>query len=822
MRTGVVSRRCATSPDPNRTHRARAGSPAAGGRRGTGPEGPRFPRRGSQSAERAPPSAGRRRAAPPPSSCLPRTRRAARRTPCRPRGSTGCTAASARAGARGEERTPRSPRRPSPCPMPRPRRLPRAPSRPPARPARAAPAPTRAVSAGRAGRRSRPRGRRARPGGRGSLPRRSAHARSGSASRRRSTAPRLLRAASRRGSPSPRSLPRGRGQRARRESPSGGLRSRHLRRELLAQVPHVRLRVDWAARHALDRLLRRELRAEGVEVLAQPVAQIVELAAAEALVQVAETLNGTFPDLHRDHVAERVRREVAERPTSPVHVLQDAVRGVGDVDAEVFRHARVPCLREGGHLEPLADEVLLELEAQDDVHAVGDLVRVDADQRGLNLVHGPVEGLLVDRPELRAERLLQARVEPPPERPAAADEVLPGAALRLVHRERHAAAERRASEGAIDSPLVHPVAELVHRREERGEIAGTGGGRQADVARTRRRHERMRRLVEPPLVVRVAEGADDLDPQLALRCRIEVAVEKGVVDLARVADLLDQRHELLLQLLEPFPDLGRLHQRLVLVEQDVVGAVGRRETGDVAMAQLELRLEVRAELLEVRMLLRGAPRGEPESGRTPHVADELRRNAHCLLVLAPRRPDEAGLEGVVVGALLEPSQLLEELPDPVVDEALLREPADGREGFGACLRTAGRHHHALVPEQQRRGLGQVADLGQALPQALERRPRHAENFVRTFRLSASGTRSSRPPVNPVGRRISTSAMSAPTTTMRVPDGRSSVRPNTLTPFSASARKESTALTATAPTTAPQRLVAPPMTSIASVMKVRSR
>ena len=37
-----------------------------------------------------------------------------------------------------------------------------------------------------------------------------------------------------------------------------------------------------------------------------------------------------------------------------------------------------------------------------------------------------------------------------------------------------------------------------------------------------------------------------------------------------------------------------------------------------------------------------------------------------------------------------------------------------------------------------------------------------------------------------------------------------------------ARNESTPLTASAPTTAPHRLVAPPITSIASVMKVRSR
>ena len=65
-------------------------------------------------------------------------------------------------------------------------------------------------------------------------------------------------------------------------------------------------------------------------------------------------------------------------------------------------------------------------------------------------------------------------------------------------------------------------------------------------------------------------------------------------------------------------------------------------------------------------------------------------------------------------------------------------------------------------------------------------------------------------------------MSAPTTTIRVPDGRSIVRPPTSSPFSASASSESSPLTASAPTTAPQRLVMPPITSIASVMKVRSR
>ena len=48
------------------------------------------------------------------------------------------------------------------------------------------------------------------------------------------------------------------------------------------------------------------------------------------------------------------------------------------------------------------------------------------------------------------------------------------------------------------------------------------------------------------------------------------------------------------------------------------------------------------------------------------------------------------------------------------------------------------------------------------------------------------------------------------------------QPKSDVPFSATDSHESSALTASAPTTAPNRLVAPPTTSIASVMNVRSR
>ena len=106
-------------------------------------------------------------------------------------------------------------------------------------------------------------------------------------------------------------------------------------------------------------------------------------------------------------------------------------------------------------------------------------------------------------------------------------------------------------------------------------------------------------------------------------------------------------------------------------------------------------------------------------------------------------------------------------------------------------------------------------------------PRRASRRRRSRRRrpssrASAAAASSRPPVSPDGRRISTSAMIAPRKIRRVPCGRSSVKPSTCTPSSASLRNESRPLTASAPTTAPQRLVTPPTTSIASVTNVSSR
>src|SRR2546427_580189 len=57
----------------------------------------------------------------------------------------------------------------------------------------------------------------------------------------------------------------------------------------------------------------------------------------------------------------------------------------------------------------------------------------------------------------------------------------------------------------------------------------------------------------------------------------EAAVQARVVDRASGVDCLDQRHERRLQLVEDRLDLRRLHPRLVVVEENVVGVFLRLE-----------------------------------------------------------------------------------------------------------------------------------------------------------------------------------------------------------------------------------------------------
>src|SRR5579862_78333 len=290
-------------------------------------------------------------------------------------------------------------------------------------------------------------------------------------------------------------------------------------RELLAEVPHVRLGIDLApADGPLERLGGCELAAVPVQVVAQPVAKRREVALLEGVGEIRQVGADALPELGRDEVAERVRREVTEVSARPMRVLEHSVSVVRNLDPQVIPHTAVPLLGKLLEGERAGQELLLELEAEDDVQVVRRLVRLDADQGrpdGVDLAIPPFD--VVAREHLRV-RLLKPREEVAPERERAPDQVLPHPALRLVDAERDTAGERRALQGAMDLVVGEAVAELVQRREERGEVGREVARGHAEGVDAGAGRERVHGGIEPPRLFVEPEAAHDfeLEPLLQL------------------------------------------------------------------------------------------------------------------------------------------------------------------------------------------------------------------------------------------------------------------------------------------------------------------
>ena len=134
-------------------------------------------------------------------------------------------------------------------------------------------------------------------------------------------------------------------------------------------------------------------------------------------------------------------------------------------------------------------------------------------------------------------------------------------------------------------------ATLVHRREDRRDVVLLVARRQADVLGARAGRERMHGQVEAREGLVEAEALDDPERVGVLGVDRPGAGHERVVALDR-ADLGDQRHELRLEIVEDGADLGRLHPRLVVVEEHVVRLVVALEAVDVAALQLDRALEV--------------------------------------------------------------------------------------------------------------------------------------------------------------------------------------------------------------------------------------
>ena len=102
------------------------------------------------------------------------------------------------------------------------------------------------------------------------------------------------------------------------------------------------------------------------------------------------------------------------------------------------------------------------------------------------------------------------------------------------------------------------------------------------------------------------------------------------------ADLRDQRHELRLQVVEDGAYLGRLHARLEVVEERVVGLVVAFEALDVAPLQLDGALEVEEEREVVRLARLRPDVVRGIRGGAGHLGGELRGHAASLVVVAAR------------------------------------------------------------------------------------------------------------------------------------------------------------------------------------------
>ena len=222
-------------------------------------------------------------------------------------------------------------------------------------------------------------------------------------------------------------------------------------------------------------------------------------------------------------------------------------------------------------------------------------------------------------------------------------------------------AERRPRERRVDVELVDAVPELVHRREQRSEIAFVGVRREADVAEVRAWRQRdaaSRRAARTSGRSRTprARGA----PCLLLALDRERAVDlldsipsRAARRAARARPFRRPKISSTCAVVDPF---------LVLVEQNVVRLVGLRETRDVAMLELELPLEVRAEGFEVRGGFRLVPRGHRHAARLRHLAGQLRWDPARSLPLTPGDSDQRSLDGV--GILACSVQVVEELRRP--------------------------------------------------------------------------------------------------------------------------------------------------------------
>ena len=242
------------------------------------------------------------------------------------------------------------------------------------------------------------------------------------------------------------------------------------------------------------------------------------------------------------------------------------------------------------------------------MQAVGDLVGLGADERGLGLVDSTVEFLRRVARE-RGEELAELRENKTREGAGAAEQVLIKPALALVDTHGNAAVEHRVGKFVRAAGIVERVSALVDDGEHGGSKVILKIVRRDALVEMRAegRGEGMLGRRKANMVEIQPHRAHEIAGERVLRRFREAAVQHRVVKLRLRLNLLQERHNVLAQRREKFVALRHRQPVLILAEPVVVGILFRRAVVREADVRLEDLFKHRLEERKIARLLRAVP-----------------------------------------------------------------------------------------------------------------------------------------------------------------------------------------------------------------------
>lgn len=106
-------------------------------------------------------------------------------------------------------------------------------------------------------------------------------------------------------------------------------------------------------------------------------------------------------ELRRVHIAERIRRKIAEAAARPMDVLQHADRIVVRADAKILLIFLIPYVRQVRRFDIAGKQLLFDFVADDNVKRIRQFIGFNPDQRRLRLIDRPVKRIQRNAGKLR-------------------------------------------------------------------------------------------------------------------------------------------------------------------------------------------------------------------------------------------------------------------------------------------------------------------------------------------------------------------------------------------------------------------------------------